>query len=139
MGRKKKNPEVALTHIRVRIPNQTKTDIQTIVTMLNTTLTDVFRNEIYDYVIRSVRYEDDPIYPTREIRQSERGAWNDDYIRFQLPLYLHGEFKRVVNNRGLDMSFLLRKMAEKYLKDNPVEHVLLDFLASCKEEASACA
>jgi hypothetical protein len=137
-GRRKKDTEIALTALRVRVPTQMKIDIQTVVTFNNATITDVFRDEIYQYIMRCYQYSDDPIYPSHEIQRSRRGPANDNYVRFQLPSRLHSEFKKVVAQRGLDMSFLLRKMAEKYLEKNSVERVLSEFLLSCKEEVGVC-
>lgn len=125
-----------LDHLRVRVPAKLKSDLETIVSFKETTMSKVLRNQIEEYIERSRKGEDDPLFPNELVKKRLRGEYCVDYIRFQLPAVLKDELQVLIGKRGLILSVLLRLMAEHYVNSNSLQDVLLEFqFQSEKEEA----
>jgi hypothetical protein len=124
-----------LGHLRVRVPKSLKLDIETIVSLKETTISAVLREAICDYLERSHKQDDDPIFPNDVVKERPRGGYCEDYIRFQLPAEMKNEFQKLVKKRGLIVSVLLRLMAEHYVKANSLQDILGEFQKEVQENA----
>lgn len=129
-----------LDYLRVRIPRKLKTDIETIVSIRETTISAVLRDSIQAYIVRSYEQKanglnDDPIFPNSLVRERPRGDCCEDYIRFQLPAGMKAEFQELAKKRCLIVSALLRLMTEHYVKVNSLKDVLEEFQQEIQEKA----
>lgn len=121
-----------LSHLRVRLPEKLKTDLETIASFQETTLSNILRNQINIYIIRSYskgskKVDDDPIFPCEMVKKKLGGNPCSDYIRFQLSVEMKKDLQEITERRGIVISALLRVMVEHYVKNNSLESILLEF------------
>jgi predicted DNA-binding protein len=110
-------------------------DIETIVSLKETTISSVLREAIYEYLERSHKQNDDPVFPNDIVKERPRGGYCEDYIRFQLPAEMKNEFQELAKKRGLIVSVLLRLMIEHYVKANSLQDILGEFQKEVQENA----
>lgn len=140
MARPKKSIS-PLSRLRVRLPGKLKLDLETIVSFQERTMSDILREQINLYIMRShskkQKIDDDPVFPNERVKDRQGGSPCSDYIRFQLPAGMKNELKEIVDRRGIITSSLVRLMAEHYVTSHSLESILLEFEKEVAETEGA--